>query len=105
MADFVLARKSRNIASSAVHIFLNILLGLSAVLLTTAFSLMISLRVKTVRAATHMTLFFIIPLLLLVQLGHETFLSNLFVPLVFLALSVVISVAVTFAGMKKFVSL
>lgn len=34
MADFVLARKSRNIASSAVHIFLNILLGLSAVLLT-----------------------------------------------------------------------
>jgi hypothetical protein len=79
--------------------------ALSAVLLTTAFSLMISLRVKTVRAATHMTLFFIIPLLLLVQLGHETFLSNLFVPLVFLALSVVISVAVTFAGMKKFVSL
>ena len=71
----------------------------------TEFSLMISLRVKTVRAATHMTLFFISPLLLLVQLGHETFLSNLFVPLVFLALSVVISVAVTFAGMKKFVSL
>lgn len=34
MADFVLARKSRNIASSAVHVFLNILLGLSAVLLT-----------------------------------------------------------------------
>ena len=79
--------------------------SLELVLLTTAFSLMVSLRVKTVRAATHMTLFFIIPLLLLVQLGHETFLSNLFVPLVFLALSVVISVAVTFAGMKKFVSL
>lgn len=34
MVDYVFARKSRNIASSAVHIFLNILLGFSAVLLT-----------------------------------------------------------------------
>lgn len=34
MADYVLARKSRNIASSMVHVFLNILLGVSAVLIT-----------------------------------------------------------------------
>ena len=34
MADFILARKSRDIASNAVHIFLNILLGLGAVLIT-----------------------------------------------------------------------
>ncbi len=34
MADYVLARKSRNIASSAVHILLNILLGIGAVALT-----------------------------------------------------------------------
>lgn len=34
MADFVLARKSRNVASSVVHVFLNILLGLAAILLT-----------------------------------------------------------------------
>lgn len=34
MADYVLARKSRNIASSAVHVFLNILLGIGAVLIT-----------------------------------------------------------------------
>lgn len=34
MADFVFIRKSRNIASNAVHIFLNILLGLGAVLVT-----------------------------------------------------------------------
>lgn len=34
MADFILARKSRNIASSAVHIFMNILLGIAAVLVT-----------------------------------------------------------------------
>lgn len=34
MADFVFARKSRNIASSTVHLFLNILLGTFAVLLT-----------------------------------------------------------------------
>ena len=34
MADFILVRKSRNIASNIVHIFLNILLGIGAVLIT-----------------------------------------------------------------------
>lgn len=34
MADFVFIRKTRNFASSAVHVFLNILLGLGAVLIT-----------------------------------------------------------------------
>ena len=34
MADYVLARKSRNIASSMVHVFLNLLLGIGAVLIT-----------------------------------------------------------------------
>lgn len=34
MADYVLVRKSRNIASSMVHIFLNLLLGVGAVLVT-----------------------------------------------------------------------
>ena len=34
MADYVLVRKSRNIASSMVHVFLNILLGVGAVLVT-----------------------------------------------------------------------
>ena len=34
MVDYVLARKSRNIASNMVHIFLNILLGVGAVLIT-----------------------------------------------------------------------
>ena len=41
----------------------SVLGSLSAVLLTTSFSLMLSLRVKTVRAATHFSLFFIVPLL------------------------------------------
>ena len=79
--------------------------ALSAVLLTTAFSLMVSLRVKTVRAATHMTLFFIVPLLLLVQMGHEVFLQGLLLPVAILVLSTIISVAVTVVGMRKFVSL
>ena len=79
--------------------------ALSAVLLTTAFSLMVSLRVKTVRAATHMTLFFIVPLLLLVQMGHEVFLQGLLLPVAILVLSTIISVSVTVAGMRKFVSL
>ncbi len=34
MADYVLARKSRNIASNMVHIFLNILLGIGSVFVT-----------------------------------------------------------------------
>ena len=34
MADYVLARKSRNIASNMVHILLNLLLGIGAVLIT-----------------------------------------------------------------------
>lgn len=34
MVDYVLARKSRNIASSFVHVFLNLLLGIGAVLIT-----------------------------------------------------------------------
>ncbi len=34
MVDYVLARKSRNIASAMVHVFLNLLLGIGAVLVT-----------------------------------------------------------------------
>lgn len=83
----------------------SVLGALSAVLLTTSFSLVVSLRVKTIRAATHLTLFLIVPLLLLVQLGHEAFLSGLFVPVVTLVVSVLLSIAATFTSMRKFVSL
>lgn len=34
MADYILARKSRNVASTMVHIFLNLLLGVGSVLVT-----------------------------------------------------------------------
>ena len=83
----------------------SVLGALSAVLLTTSFALIISLRVKTVRAATHITLFLIVPLLLMVQLGHEIFLNGLFVPLATLAVSILLSFAATFVSMRKFVSL
>lgn len=83
----------------------SVLGALSAVLLTTSFALIVSLRVKTVRAATHITLFLIVPLLLMVQLGHEIFLNGLFVPLATLAVSILLSIAVTFVSMRKFVSL
>ena len=79
--------------------------ALSAVLLTTSFSLMLSLRVKTVRAAAHLSLFVVVPLLLLVQLGHERFLQGVFIPAVVLVVSVAICALATFAGMRKFVSL
>lgn len=83
----------------------SVLGALSAVLLTTSFALIVSLRVKTVRAATHITLFLIVPLLLMVQLGHEIFLKSLFVPLATLAVSILLSIAATFVSMRKFVSL
>jgi ABC-type transport system involved in multi-copper enzyme maturation permease subunit len=83
----------------------SVLGALSAVLLTTAFSLMLSLRVKTVRAATHLSLFIVVPLLLLVQLGHEVFLQNVFVPAMVLLMSAVLCAFATLMGMRKFVSL
>ena len=89
----------------AVSAVASILGALSAVLLTTAFSLMLSLRVKTVRAAAHISLFLIVPLLLLVQLFHEVFLQGLLLPAVTLAASVVLcAVSVSF-GLRLFVSL
>ena len=83
----------------------SVLGALSAVVLTTSFSLMVSLRMKTVRAATHLTLFIIVPLLLLVQLGHEIFLQGIFIPAVVLAVSVVLCALVISLSMRKFVSL
>jgi ABC-type transport system involved in multi-copper enzyme maturation permease subunit len=83
----------------------SVLGALSAVLLTTSFALIVSLRVRTVRAATHITLFLIVPQLLMVQLGHEAFLSGLLVPLATLAVSVLLTVAVVYLSMRTFVSL
>jgi ABC-type transport system involved in multi-copper enzyme maturation permease subunit len=90
---------------TTISVVASMLGAISAVLLTTAFSLMISLRVKTVRAAAHITLFFVLPLFLLIQLGHEAFLQGLFIPLVTLAVSVVLSAGVAVLSMRKFVSL
>lgn len=89
----------------AVAAVASILGAFSAVLLTTAFSLMLSLRVKTVRAAAHISLFLIVPLLLLVQMFHEVFLQGLLLPVLTLAASVVLcAVSVSF-GLRRFVSL
>ena len=89
----------------AVAAVASILGALSAVLLTTAFSLMLSLRVKTVRAAAHISLFLIVPLLLLVQLFHEVFLQGLLLPAVTLAASVVLCAVSVSLGLRRFVSL
>ena len=82
-----------------------ILGAVSAVLVTSAFSLVLSLRIKTVRAATQLSLFVIVPLLLLVQLGHDVFLQGLLIPTVVLALSVVLCAFVAFLSSRKFLSL
>jgi ABC-type uncharacterized transport system permease subunit len=60
---------------------------------------------KTVRAATQCSLFFIVPLLLLVQFGYEPFLQGVALPLAALVLSVVACVCVALVGMRKFASL
>ena len=83
----------------------SILGALSAVLITSAFSLLLSLRVKTARAATQLSLFVVVPLLLLVQLGHESFLQGVLVPAIVLVVSVAICMLATFVCMRKFVSL
>lgn len=82
-----------------------ILGSMSACLLVNAFSLLLSLKAKTVRAATQGTLFFIIPLLLLVQFGYQNFLQNLYMPVACFVLSLVLCCAATAVGMRKFVSL
>ncbi len=82
-----------------------ILGSMSACLLVNALSLLLSLKAKTVRAATQGTLFFIVPLLLLVQFGYQTFLQNLMVPVMTLVLSLAVCGVATAVGMRKFISL
>ena len=83
----------------------SVLGALSAVLLTSAFSLILSLRVKTVRAAAHLSLFIIVPLLFLVQAGHEVFLRGIALPVIVFIFSLVASSVTTVFGMRKFVNL
>jgi ABC-type transport system involved in multi-copper enzyme maturation permease subunit len=90
---------------STVAAIASILGALSAVFLTTSFSLMLSLRVKTVRAAAHISLFVVVPLLLLVQLFHETFLAGLFIPVVTLFVSLAFSVLTAILSMRKFANM
>lgn len=82
-----------------------ILGAVSASLLVDSFSLLLSLKAKTVRSATQSTLFLIIPLLLLVQFGYEAFLSSLLAPVIVLVVSIAICMACTAFAMRKFVRL
>ena len=83
----------------------SILGALSAVLLVNSFTLSLSLKAKTVRSATQLSLFFVVPILLLVLFGHEIFLQSLLLPLMIFALSVMTCLMMTFIGLRKFVSL
>lgn len=82
-----------------------ILGAVSASLLVDSFSLLLSLKAKTVRSATQSTLFLIIPLLLLVQFGYEAFLSSLLAPVITLTLSIIVCVMSVAFAMRKFISL
>lgn len=82
-----------------------ILGAVSASLLVDSFSLLLSLKAKTVRSATQSTLFLIIPLLLLVQFTYEIFLSNLMVPLALFVVSALVCLASSKAALRRFTSL
>lgn len=82
-----------------------ILGAVSASLLVDSFSLMLSLKAKTVRSATQATLFLVIPLLLLVQFGYEEFLASLCVPAAVLLVTIVICVSIVSISLRKFVRL
>lgn len=82
-----------------------ILGAVSACLLINAFSLLLSLKSKTVRSATQGSLFLIVPLLLLVQFGYQEFLNGLVMPVLALIISLVVCIAATVVGMRKFISL
>lgn len=82
-----------------------ILGAVSASLLVNGFALFVSLRAKTVRAATQSSLFLVIPFLLLVQFGYECFLEDLELPLIILAVSILLCIALSYFGMRRFVSL
>lgn len=86
-------------------VVLNAAVGsLCACLLITAFTLLLSLRSKTVRAATQASLFLVIPLFLAMQLGHEALLSGAPEAFGVLASSVIVTVAMVAASLRKFTS-
>jgi len=82
-----------------------ILGSMSACLLVNAFSLLLSLKAKTVRSATQGSLFLVVPLLLFVQFGYQEFLNGLMMPVLALIISLVVCIAATVVGMRKFISL
>lgn len=79
--------------------------AISVSLLVNAFTLLVSLRVKTVRAATQSVLFLIIPLMFAVQLCFETFLAGLTIPLATLAVSVLVIIVSVRIGLRRFVQM
>ena len=79
--------------------------AISVSLLVNAWTLLVSLRAKTVRAATQRVLFLIIPLMLVLQLSFEMFLADLTIPLVTLGVSVLVVVASVKIGLRRFVQM
>lgn len=79
--------------------------ALSASLLVNSFTLVLSLRAKTVRSATQASLFLIVPLLLLVQFGYGIFFANPGIPFAILLGSVAVSVGVMAVSFRRFCTL
>ena len=79
--------------------------AVSVCLLVNAWTLLVSLRAKTVRAATQSVLFLVIPLLLLVQMNYEAFLAGLVIPVITLGVSFLIVIVSVRIGLRRFVQM
>ena len=77
------------VESITFSIYLKTLLAaISACLLVNGFSLLISLRAKTVRSATQSSIIIIFPLFILVQWGAREYLSNISIPIIAFTISI-----------------
>ncbi|MCQ2054502.1 MAG: ABC transporter permease [Fibrobacter sp.] len=82
-----------------------ILVAVSAIFLLNAFSLVLSLKAKTVRSATQGTVFLVIPLLLVVQFFYERLLSDLMMTIAAFLASMVICALVIAISLRRFTSM
>ncbi len=79
--------------------------AVSVALVVNASTLLVSLRAKTVRAATQSVLFLVVPILLLVQMNYEVFLAGLTIPLITLAVSLLLVLIFVKIGLRRFVEM
>lgn len=94
------------IDSISLSIYWKALLGaFSACLLVNGFSLLISLRARTVRSATQSSILIIFPLFVLVQWGASLYLMSTLIPLAVFFSSILIFALFSMSALRRFQNL